>query len=100
DGPERGRFDRAPESSGKVLNITKDGKTLTLETPPKERGEEPGKIDIKIAPATKVVFFNVIAGGDEISEGQLARVWLEGNSKDTADTIILFAQPKARFATV
>lgn len=97
DGPERGRFERAPVPSGKVVGVAKDGKSITIETPPQNRGEEPGKIDIKIAGTTKVVFFNVIPGGDDISEGQFARVWLADNSKDTADTILLAAQQKSRF---
>jgi RNA polymerase sigma factor (sigma-70 family) len=69
---------------GKVASVAKDGKSATLETPPQARGEEPKKTEVKIGDKTAIVFQNVGPDGAKVGEGQMARIWLESGSKDTA----------------
>jgi len=89
---------RKADTQGRVVAVSKDGKLLTIETPGGGREEriEPMKHDIKISDKTRLVYFQIPAGGDHLAEGYLARIWLADGSKDTADKIFLEAGAKAR----
>jgi hypothetical protein len=73
-----------PDVMGRVLSVSPDGKTVTVETRD-ERGDRPtGKTDLRIAPYTHVLFFGV--GPDEAKPTADYQIvaWLEKGSKDTA----------------
>ncbi len=74
---------KAPDFVGQITAVSKDGKTFTLEIPPKEKGEQPTKIEIKLTEKTKYSYFGVGQGGIP-TVGYVALVWLVDGSKDTA----------------
>jgi RNA polymerase sigma factor (sigma-70 family) len=84
---ERGRGNESPTTNGKVVAIAKDGKSFTLEVPAQARGEEPGKIVIKITDKTAIVYNDVFENGAKLTEGYLAQVKLENGSKDVAEMV-------------
>jgi hypothetical protein len=87
-GTERvGRRDVAPGAAGRVVGVSKDGKTITLEAQERGRREGGKKIDIKLGPKTAMSFHNVPLGGAKLAEGLAAAVWLEEGSKDTAGSV-------------
>jgi RNA polymerase sigma factor (sigma-70 family) len=78
---ERGR---EGSITGKIVGVAKDGKSITLETPPVERGGEPVKQTIKLNDKTEQKFFGVGPGGARLTEGMPARVWTGEGLKDVA----------------
>lgn len=100
DGPERGRVAQKISGAGKVVSVAKDGKTITLEMPPQNRGDEVSKVDYKIDDKTQITYQNVGPDGDRLTTGYLARVWLADGSKDTAATIMLADVPRQRHTSV
>jgi len=88
------------DTGGKVLEVSKDGKKITVEQPPKVRGEEPTKIELELGDKTAVTFHNVTAGGAKIAEGMFARVWLEEDSKNKAARVVFAGSAKPREQTI
>jgi RNA polymerase sigma factor (sigma-70 family) len=95
-----GGFDPKRLVSGKVVGIADAGKTLTVESPPSERGGEPTKTTVKLTDKSSVVFNNVPADGAKIAEGQTAQVMLVADSKDTAATVQLIGTVPERWTTI
>jgi hypothetical protein len=83
-----GRGGTPPDRSGKVVAIAKDGKGLTLELPPAERGAEATRLEIKLTDKTRALFHGIGPGGAMPAEGYTALVWLEKGSKDTAAQVV------------
>jgi hypothetical protein len=77
-----------------VTAVSKDGKTLTLELPTRERGEAPTQQEIKLNDKTSVIYFEIGAGGDQPTNGYMARIWLVDGSKDTAGKIFFRGNPQ------
>jgi RNA polymerase sigma factor (sigma-70 family) len=77
---------------GKVVGVSKDGKTITLERRPQARGEEPGRLDVKLTDKTRIAYTNVGPGEAKPTEGYFAQVRLVEGSKDTAAGV-LFGKP-------
>ena len=80
------KFD-PPQFSGKVVQVDKDGKRLSLEVSSKV--EASGKVEISITDKTKLVFSNVGPKEARPTEGYSANVWLEKDSKDVAARVQL-----------
>jgi RNA polymerase sigma factor (sigma-70 family) len=78
---------------GKVTGIGKDGKSLTLETPPQERGGAPMQTEVKLGPKCKVIFNEVGPEGALITEGYIAHATLAEGSTDTAAMIVFGPAP-------
>jgi RNA polymerase sigma factor (sigma-70 family) len=100
-GEERGQRERpaapaAPALVGKVTAVAKDGKSFTVEIPPTERGGEPGKTTVKLAEKATVTYHGVGANGAAPTEGYQAQVWLDGNTKDVAATVVFHGPENAR----
>jgi hypothetical protein len=68
--------EKGPDISSRVLNVSADGKVITLEMPPKIKGEGGERREIAIGDA-RVVYMGVHAGELKPTEGYEARVWLE-----------------------
>ena len=85
---ERPAAPAAPAMTGKVLSVAQDGKSITLETPPAARGEEPGKAVVKLSDKVSATYNGVASGGAKPTEGYFAQVWLQDGSKDTAATVV------------
>jgi hypothetical protein len=77
---------------GKVVGISKDGKTISLEGRRRSRDEDGPRINIKVTDTTRIAFHGVGPGEAKPAEGQLAQVQLKEGSKDTAAGII-FLKP-------
>ncbi len=84
---ERPPAPAAPALVGKVMSVAKDGKSFTVETPPTERGGEPGKATVKLGEKAALTFNGVGFDRAKPTEGYQAQVWFEANSKDTAATV-------------
>jgi RNA polymerase sigma factor (sigma-70 family) len=82
-----------PSVQGKVIGIGKDGKTLTLEVPGKERGDPPGSADVKLTLKTRLVFHGVAPDGALLTEGYFAQVTLAEGSTDIAAQVVLGPMP-------
>ncbi len=79
--------DRWKTVNGKVVAVAKDGSSVTLETPPAARGEEPKRTEVKLTAKTKLAFFGVGPGEAKPAEGLLAQVQLHEGSTDTAGQV-------------
>jgi RNA polymerase sigma factor (sigma-70 family) len=66
-----------PQVVGQIVEVAKDGKAFVVQIPPKAKGEEPTKSDVKLGPESKVVFTNVGPGEAAVRVGYLATVWSE-----------------------
>lgn len=73
---------RQPDLTGTIAAVSADEKVLTVETPPRERGAGPDRIEIKLTEKTR----KEPGRGDEgkLVVGNVATVWLQEGSKDTA----------------
>lgn len=71
-----------PDVMGRVLSVSPDGRTVTVET--REGDKATGRTDLRIAPYTHMLFFGV--GPDEAKPTPDYQIvaWLEKGSKDTA----------------
>ena len=96
-GPgERGRVVPRGDAAGRIVGVSTDAKTITIEIPPANRGDEATKADFKIDAKTKVTYFNIGPNGDRPAEGYFARVTLAEGSKDTVAALDLSDTPKDR----
>src|SRR5262249_41377210 len=84
--------ERGTTVEGKVVAVSKDGKTVTLEQRPTARGEDAPKIDVKITDKTRVAYNGVGPDGARPTEGYYAQVRLEEGSKDKAAQV-MFGKP-------
>jgi RNA polymerase sigma factor (sigma-70 family) len=75
--------------AGKVVAVSAEGKSLTLELPPKKKGKEGQRVEVKITGETKVVYNGVGPGRAKLTEGYRAQVVLRPASTDTAESIVL-----------
>jgi hypothetical protein len=69
--------------SGKVVSVSPDGATITLEQPSAVRGQEPKRVEMKLATQTRFVYSNVGPDGARPTVGYLAQLRLIDGSKDT-----------------
>jgi hypothetical protein len=72
---------------GKVVTVSADGKTITLEAAGKTKGEAPKKVEVKIDDKTDALFDDVGTGEAKPTVGQTARVWMTTSTSDTAARI-------------
>jgi RNA polymerase sigma factor (sigma-70 family) len=81
---------KAPEVAGKVVAVAKDGKSFTLEIPPRGRGEDAQgakMIDVKIGDKTVVTYHGVGPDAARPTEGYGAQVRLQAGAKDVAAAV-------------
>jgi hypothetical protein len=91
-GAEAGRPREAPaDLSGRVVDVSPDGKTMTLAMPPRGGGNQPpaaetkpDEVKVTLTDRTRALFFGVGDGQAQPTPGLMAMVWLEPGSKDQA----------------
>lgn len=88
-----GKGDPAPEVVGKVVAVDKDGKSVTVVLPAKNKGEEGERREIKLTAKTEQFYGNVAAGQAKPGTGYKAMIWLDAGAKDTASKAYLVAPP-------
>jgi RNA polymerase sigma factor (sigma-70 family) len=93
---ERGQRGEEPSHTGKVVAVAKDGKSFTIEVPAQARGEEPGKLEIKITEKTAITYNSVAENGAKPTEGYRAQIHLEKGSKDVAASVIFGGADSSR----
>jgi RNA polymerase sigma factor (sigma-70 family) len=98
--PARGVVDKAPDTTGKIVGVAKDGKTFSVGVPSRGRGEEVDKREFKIDDKTDFSYRTVGPDGDKPTEGDVVQVWLMDGSKDTAAKVVLIGTPKEREVVV
>ncbi len=75
-----------PDVAGEITAISKDGKTLTLQSP--ARGGGFTNAEIKLTDATKIKVDGAAKGEDKkLKVGCGATIWLQEGSRDTAATV-------------
>lgn len=83
--------EQRPDVQGRVVGVSQDGRTITVETREfdRETGKEKvlGKMDVRIAPYTHALYFGVEPGGAKPTVDYLVVGWFEKGSKDTAARI-------------
>jgi len=72
---------------GKVVEISKDGKAISLEIPSNMRGAEPTRKVIQVTDKTEAMYFSVPLNGAKPTVGYQAQVWLQKGSSDAAAKI-------------
>jgi hypothetical protein len=80
---------KAPDFSGRIVAVSRDLKTLTLELDPKEKGDKPRRVEVKLTDNTKRSYFGVDLAGQAPTVGYVAQVWLADGSTDLAAGIHL-----------
>jgi hypothetical protein len=71
-----------PDVQGRVVGVSPDGKTLTVEQ--REGDRVTGKTDVRLAPYTQTLYYGVDRDGAKPTPDYLVVAWLEKGSKDTA----------------
>src|SRR5262249_34783092 len=75
--------------SGTVVRVDRDGQGLGLEIHSKVEGGASRKVEITITDKTQLLFSNVGPNEARLTEGYVADVWLEEDSKDVAARVYL-----------
>jgi RNA polymerase sigma factor (sigma-70 family) len=81
---ERQRDGMSPDATGKVLAVSEDGHSFTLEQRPQIRGEEPKKSDVLLGDKTVISFNHVPTGGAKVVKGMTAAYWSAEGKKEAA----------------
>src|SRR5262249_44637551 len=76
------RGERGPDLFGKIVDVAKDGSTVTIEQSARNRGEEAEKTQLKIDDKALVVFREVGVNQAKIENGMKLQAWLKDGSKD------------------
>lgn len=84
--PEKG-----PDVSSRVVAVSPDGKTVSVEVPGETKQDPPQRKEISIANA-KVVFNGVGPGEAKPTEGYEARIWMEADAPGTASRVMFTKQ--------
>jgi RNA polymerase sigma factor (sigma-70 family) len=74
--------------TGKVVGVSRDGKTITLEQPSRARGEEPKRIDVQLSARTRIAYFAVGPDGAKLTEGYEAQVQMDEGSKEAVQVLL------------
>src|SRR5262249_42753084 len=70
--------------SGKVVGVSGDGATVTLEQPPAVRGRNPRRVEVKLTGQTRISYSNIGPDGAKPTAGYSAVVRLLDGSNKTA----------------
>lgn len=87
------KAEKGPDVFSRVVAVSPDGKTITLEVPGETKQDPPQRKEIKIGEA-RVVFNGVGPGEAKPTEGYEARVWVDPDVPGTAARI-MFSKPGA-----
>jgi hypothetical protein len=82
-----------PDVQGRVVSVSPDGRTITVEQ--RDRDKVIGRTDLRIAPYTQALYFNVTPNGARPTPDYEVVAWLEKGSKDTA-VRVRFMKPEGR----
>ena len=94
------RDEKRPDMFGKVTRVSDDGKSITVEVPPKERGGEATQMTVKIGDKATAAFHNVPADGAKAAAGMQAQVWLADGEKETAAKVAFIGTVPERWVVV
>jgi hypothetical protein len=88
-----------PNLAGRVTAVSADGKDLTLQVPPRTKGEAASARAVKIRERTKLVYKGLDKDRQKPAVGLVAAVWLEKGSPDIAAGIRFIPGPQPKPAT-
>jgi hypothetical protein len=75
--------DDRPDVQGRVLSVSPDGRTVTVETRD-DRGDRPtGKVDLRLAPYTQSLYYGVDKDAARPTPDYQVVAWLEKGSQGT-----------------
>ena len=82
---------------GKVVGVSPDGATITLELPSAVRGVIPKRVEMKLTNQTRILYSNIGPDGAKPTVGYIAQMRLIDDSKDTTSHAT-FEKPVSREA--
>jgi hypothetical protein len=86
--------DERPDVQGRVVSVSPDGRTVTVET--RDGDRVTGRTDVRIAPYTQSQYYGVDRDGARPTPDYQVVAWYEKGSRDTAARIrFLKADPRA-----
>src|SRR5262249_29505857 len=83
--------DKGPDIAGQLVDPPGDGQRLLVEVSAKNKGDEAGRLAVKITDQTHITYNGVGPDGAKPTAGYHAQVWLADGSKDTAAEVRLDA---------
>ena len=72
-----------PDVQGRVVGVSPDGRTVTVETRDPDSGRPGAKVDLHIANYTQSLYYGVDRDGAKPTADYLVLAWLEKGSRDT-----------------
>ncbi len=81
-----------PAYAGQVAAVAADGKSFTVQVPPRVKGGEATRAVVKLGPASRQLFFGVGPGQAKVQVGQGATVWVDDRAKDTATWVLFYSK--------
>src|SRR5687767_14484917 len=89
--------ERRPDVMGRIATVSPDGRTITVNAPPRPTAEgqppprdaRPEPVQVTVTDKTRLLFFGVGDGEAKLTPGLMAMVWLDEGSKDQAGRIRL-----------
>jgi hypothetical protein len=88
------RSDPRPSVDARIVAVSADGDRLTVAIPPRIKGGEPTRLEIRTTARTRLVFSNVGPDGARLIEGYFVRGWLVEGSDDIADELMVSGSEK------
>jgi ferric-dicitrate binding protein FerR (iron transport regulator) len=79
--------EKRPSLTGKVVEVSADGKQITIEGKPPKPGVEPARNKLQITDQTEVVYFGMTQQGNKPTVGYPVFAWLDKNSPEQATVI-------------
>jgi hypothetical protein len=83
------KADKRPDLSGQIVEVSNEPRSITVEIPPKVKGDDPTSVKIRFDDKTKFTYFGVDAAGESPTVGYVILVWLVEGSQDSAASIRL-----------
>jgi hypothetical protein len=87
----QGKPEKVPGLNGKVVAVSADAKTITVESGPPKGGTEPVQTEVKLGEQTKVLYFGFEKGADKPAVGQAVAVLLAKDSPGSV-TLVVFGE--------
>src|SRR5262249_12568348 len=84
--------ERKPDLSGEVVAAAEN--RITLQTSPKNKGDEASRSDLKVSEATRMTFHGVGPDGAKPAAGLTAVVWIADGGRDTAVRVAFMVKEK------
>jgi ferric-dicitrate binding protein FerR (iron transport regulator) len=90
-------FEKKLSASGKVVAVSSDGKSITIEGPAPKPGADPANSVVEISEGTELVYYGMRTGGDKPTVGYRVVAWLD-RAAPTQATRVEFGEKEPALA--